>query len=331
MICPVQATCGGCPNLHLDRDIELENKYLKVKRKFESVGIDIQIEPLGYESTRIRYRNRIRLEVKSGVVGFYNNAKRNGCLVLRDELWNAVCLLKELTFSKPSLLKAQKHVELRVSDLDEIGLYLPETQNLNTINSHFPDNWFIGCSNVAVKSLTYILSNEIEIKVPLNSFVQINSTINRQLNKYVIDKVTSGHTKTFIDLFSGAGNYSVPLLNKGLCGVAVESNRSSLHELKKYVSPGKFKIFSGEVSDYLNEMEQAEVLISNPPRAGIKSGYKNISDLFSRRIIHISCDIDNFVKDLRYLADEALTVEDVKLFDMFPGTEHLELVATLSK
>ncbi len=44
----------------------------------------------------------------------------------------------------------------------------------------------------------------------------------------------------------------------------------------------------------------------------------------------MSCDPGSFARDLRVLLDADWTLEDLRAFDLFPMTEHVELVALLS-
>ena len=48
-----------------------------------------------------------------------------------------------------------------------------------------------------------------------------------------------------------------------------------------------------------------------------------------RRIVYVSCDPASFARDLRVLLDEGWRLSELRAFDIFPMTEHVELVAAI--
>ena len=48
-----------------------------------------------------------------------------------------------------------------------------------------------------------------------------------------------------------------------------------------------------------------------------------------RRLAYVACDPASFARDLRVLLDAGWTLVDLLGLDLFPMTEHVELVATL--
>ena len=48
-----------------------------------------------------------------------------------------------------------------------------------------------------------------------------------------------------------------------------------------------------------------------------------------RTVIYVSCDPSSFGRDIRVLLDEGWRLAGLRAFDIFPMTEHVELVAAL--
>jgi tRNA/tmRNA/rRNA uracil-C5-methylase (TrmA/RlmC/RlmD family) len=46
-----------------------------------------------------------------------------------------------------------------------------------------------------------------------------------------------------------------------------------------------------------------------------------------RRLVYVSCDAASFARDARVLLDESWALASLRAFDIFPMTEHVELVA----
>ena len=48
-----------------------------------------------------------------------------------------------------------------------------------------------------------------------------------------------------------------------------------------------------------------------------------------RKIVYVACDPASFARDLRVLLDEGWRLAELRAFDIFPMTEHVELVAAM--
>jgi tRNA/tmRNA/rRNA uracil-C5-methylase (TrmA/RlmC/RlmD family) len=48
-----------------------------------------------------------------------------------------------------------------------------------------------------------------------------------------------------------------------------------------------------------------------------------------RRVVYVSCDPSSFSRDIRVLLDARWTLTSLHAFDIFPMTEHVELVGVL--
>ena len=48
-----------------------------------------------------------------------------------------------------------------------------------------------------------------------------------------------------------------------------------------------------------------------------------------RRVIYVSCDAATFARDLKIFLGHGFFLSDLRVFDLFPMTEHVELVALL--
>jgi tRNA/tmRNA/rRNA uracil-C5-methylase (TrmA/RlmC/RlmD family) len=48
-----------------------------------------------------------------------------------------------------------------------------------------------------------------------------------------------------------------------------------------------------------------------------------------QRVVYVSCDPASFSRDLRALLDAGWNLSALRAFDLFPMTEHVELVATV--
>jgi len=145
-----------------------------------------------------------------------------------------------------------------------------------------------------------------------------------------------------VDLYSGVGLFSAGLADRvGVTGsvVAIESDsratsdgRRSLHDL------GWIRFETGSVEVLLPQLAGpsgplqggADVVVLDPPRAGAgKAVIDQIAALSPRVIVYVACDPAALARDLATAASAGYRLTQLRAFDLFPMTHHVECVATL--
>jgi tRNA/tmRNA/rRNA uracil-C5-methylase (TrmA/RlmC/RlmD family) len=48
-------------------------------------------------------------------------------------------------------------------------------------------------------------------------------------------------------------------------------------------------------------------------------------------VVYVSCDAATFARDLKEFLGSGFVLSDLRVFDLFPMTEHVELVALLDR
>ena len=73
-----------------------------------------------------------------------------------------------------------------------------------------------------------------------------------------------------------------------------------------------------------------DLVVLDPPRAGAGLAVtRALARLRPRRLVYVACDPASFARDLRVLLDGGWSLIGLRGFDLFPMTEHVELVAVL--
>jgi tRNA/tmRNA/rRNA uracil-C5-methylase (TrmA/RlmC/RlmD family) len=79
-------------------------------------------------------------------------------------------------------------------------------------------------------------------------------------------------------------------------------------------------------------------VIADPPRAGLAReavdyliAARDAQDGGAERFAYVSCDPATLARDLALLTGGGWTLEDLRAFDAFPMTHHVECVATLTR
>jgi tRNA/tmRNA/rRNA uracil-C5-methylase (TrmA/RlmC/RlmD family) len=325
--------------LDLDRAAELEAKRRIVEEAFGAHDIRLQIPRLIAGPSRVGYRNRVRMAVLNGRADFFNQSKRSGCPVLQADLWEGVKQLRFISAKYPAILASIEHLEVRVGDLPaQWGLHLAAPVDVEQLLNLLGEGWVVDFPGSNYQPyLTYHLSDGQLLNVPLRSFVQINSEVNRLLVSYVTNFVSGHGLLDFADLFCGAGNFVIPLLAIGLSGQAIDVNAEAVDFLVSQIAGSALTARSGDLfvlltdDDFLSKITSADVVIVDPPRAGIKHGHSNVATLAKQFLICVGCYPVRLANDVAQLLDCGFVIESVQAFDMFPGTRHVETVAILRR
>ena len=83
-------------------------------------------------------------------------------------------------------------------------------------------------------------------------------------------------------------------------------------------------------NDFIAEHGKPDVIITDPPRAGMHEDVINvILNAAPKKIVYVSCNPATQARDLALL-DAHYKVEAVQPVDMFPHTHHVENVVLLS-
>ena len=165
-----------------------------------------------------------------------------------------------------------------------------------------------------------------------------------QVNRFLIDEMVRVVTapppdaggkrqKLALDLFAGVGLFAVPLAEHFDRVVAVEANPASVRDLELNIDTlkGGVETREADVEEFLYKYrENPDLLILDPPRAGLEPGSVNrLTHMRVKRITYVSCDPSTLARDLAVLVKSGFRVEEIHLFDLFPQTFHIESIVKL--
>ena len=200
------------------------------------------------------------------------------------------------------------------------------------LRAKLPRHWLIASQDLDFRPVQrYRGFGGVEIWIPLGCFAQVNPYANRTLVEHVVSEALRRKCRTFVDLFAGCGNYSLPLTKQGLSGLAVESDVNALEALKQSAQAQGLELRSiaGSVERVMRRRNDAfDLVIANPPRRGLAKARQPIATLSCRHLLLISCNPDSLTTDLNELSPR-WAIEQIHLLDMFPQTDHVETVVWL--
>ena len=84
---------------------------------------------------------------------------------------------------------------------------------------------------------------------------------------------------------------------------------------------------------YLEKWEKADLLVIDPPRAGMHpKALEDILKFEAEQMIYVSCNPATLARDLEFILENSTyKIEKIKAMDMFPHTHHIETVVSLIK
>ncbi len=138
------------------------------------------------------------------------------------------------------------------------------------------------------------------------------------------------------DLFSGVGLFAVPLAKAvGPSGkvTAVESSAYAVRDARqnaegfRWLKVREWSVSPRAINDSVGE---GDLVILDPPRGGLAKGVAEaLVRRRPRRLVYVSCDAATFARDLKTLLAGGFVLGELRVFDLFPMTEHVELIASL--
>jgi 23S rRNA (uracil1939-C5)-methyltransferase len=163
--------------------------------------------------------------------------------------------------------------------------------------------------------------------VPGASFVQVNPAVAAALAGHVVARVLAHEPATVVDLYAGAGDVAVELAGRGARVQAVELDAEAAAWAASRLPAGS-AAHAGRAEELLPGLLPADVVILNPPRAGVDERVTAaLGAAPPRAVLYVSCNPATLARDLGRLP--AFRVASVVAFDMFPQTAHVETVCEL--
>jgi len=179
---------------------------------------------------------------------------------------------------------------------------------------------------------------EFDFKISPKSFFQTNTMQAEVLYNVVKDfAALTGH-ETIYDLYCGTGSIGIYLSKNAKKIIGVDVIGDAIKDAKENAALNNIEtatFFAGDVievcnDDFFNSHGKADVVIVDPPRAGLHSKLVNkLLQISSEKIVYVSCNVATQARDLQLLS-EKYNVEKIQPVDMFPHTHHIESVALLT-
>lgn len=285
-----------------------------------------------------RLRNGVRDFANREGIPFYNLRSHSGVLrsmMLRTSTTGEVMLLLQARVESDSdKVALEKVLQYVASEFPEV------TSLLYVVNNKCNDTF--GDLEVVTYKGTDVIYEEMEglrFKVGPKSFYQTNSGQAYNLYKVARDFAALTGEEVVYDLYTGTGTIANFVAAKAKKVVGVEYVEDAIIDARVNAGLNGFDnlaFFAGDMKDiltrdFINEHGRPDVIITDPPRAGMHEDViSTILFAAPKRIVYVSCNPATQARDLQ-LFDVDYKVMAVQPVDMFPHTHHVENVVLLER
>lgn len=327
--CEYFGECGGCHYQHADYAHQLECKTEILRETlartggvhFEGEIRTVSAEPWGY-------RNRIQLHFANGKAGFHRAGSHDVYGISHCPI-SSPFLNEAIAQFSTAVRQPQWPKFLRSLDLftNESELQLTIADSTRPVAARFFEWCGTFLPPLAPAAIEYAAAGHV-FRISRGTFFQVN--------RFLVDKLVEEVTRDVegskaLDLYAGAGLFSVPLAEK--CGelTAVERGGPAFRDLEwNTQNHGNIRSAKGSAEEFLSQLEQRpDVVVADPPRAGMdKHATAELLRLKPEWLVVVSCDPATLARDCKAL-QAAYRLERVTLVDLFPQTYHFETVAKL--
>jgi 23S rRNA (uracil1939-C5)-methyltransferase len=352
--CRFYARCGGCTLEHLSYEAQLSAKAVIVVDALARIG-GIAIDPPAVVASpaELRYRNRVsfslvRLRDGSVRAGFHELERPDRvldidetCLMPEPAVAGAWGELRRVWGRGASRLPSGTRLRLtlrataagRTSLLVQGGYsagrpdeLLVRVASLDSI-WHQPQPADVPVLLAGASALSESWQGE-ELSLGGAMFLQVNRGAAALLDEHVMQLAGDVSGRTVVDAYCGVGLHARRLARLGARVRGIELDAQAVQEAQRCAPAAVFT--AARVEDALPAALPADLVVLNPPRAGVSA--EGVAALLAEppsRIIYISCDPATLARDLKRLAP-TFRVRSIRCFDLFPQTAHIESVVELT-
>jgi len=353
--CPHAARCGGCDWPHIEPSAAATLKAgaaADAARGHPMLAALIAAAKIHHSPLAYRLRARLHWDPTHATLGFHEPRSHAvtaipGCRILSPALMAA---LPALAAALRRQCPARVDVEwLEGSDptrgvaairpakggparLDRGWLPTPEELGSAAAGCHLLAASGAACGGWGEREVRFDLP--MPLRVPIGAFFQGNRHLLRALFDRVAEFAGAGGEPVF-DLHAGVGFLAAAVRSRGarsmnLIEPQLEAARAAARNLPEA------RVAIGVTAERFVERQPAgppeALVITDPPRSGMTPPLRQaLARWRPRRVLMLGCDPATWARDAASLRDHGYRVAALELFDLFPSTHHVEILALLER
>jgi 23S rRNA (uracil1939-C5)-methyltransferase len=280
-------------------------------------------------------RNTVRAYALENNLEFFDIRQQHGFLrnmIIRTsstgQLMVIVSFYKEMEQEREALLNMLHETFPQITSL----MYVINEKGNDTITDQ---------EIIVFKGVDHIFEEMegLRFKIGPKSFYQTNSEQAYELYKVTREFAQLTGNEVVYDLYTGTGTIANFVASNAQKVIGIEYVPEAIEDAKINSSINNItntQFFAGDMkkilsSDFIEKHGKPDVIITDPPRAGMDLPVvEMIMAASPGKIVYVSCNPATQARDLEML-DSGYRVEKVQPVDMFPHTHHVENVVLLLK
>jgi tRNA/tmRNA/rRNA uracil-C5-methylase (TrmA/RlmC/RlmD family) len=321
--------CGGCDWQHASLPAQREFKAGVVRQQLRRIaGIDreVTVEPVPGDDAGMGWRTRVKFAVgRNGTAGLYRH-RSHDIVPVSD------CLIAHPLVTQAGVTRERwrgaRWVDVAVAAATGERTVMTGGGARKDSQRRF---------------LTHRAAGR-EWRVAGSGFWQVHPGAADLLAVAVLGALQPRAGETALDLFCGAGLFAGVLadaVGPGGTVIGVEHDQQAVRDARHNLRSTPWaRVHRGDAAEVLGRigLSGAAIAVLDPPRTGAdralidvlcgSSGDGAAASL--RRIGYVSCDPATLARDIAEFASRGWHLEDLRAFDAFPMTHHVECLAVLS-
>jgi len=352
--CPYYEECGGCTLQHVAYAQQLHWKSDTVREALRRIShVDIEPPDVVPSPKERNYRSRvtftlIRLPGGRVVAGFHHLSMphrivdvEEGCILPEPAVASVWTGLRRAWGEGARRLPAGRELRLTLRAVDEgvilvveggrgpgrSDILLREVEGLVAVWAARPNG-----GGKLLAGLTHVHDTRFgeTLQTGPTTFLQVNREASEALHRWVVEQGLVRGGEKVVDAYCGVGSYGRDLARSGAEVLGIERDSDAARAASRD-APESFTVWTGAVEDHIQEALPADLVVLNPPRSGVDERVTEVLQAVGPpRLIYVSCDPATLARDIGRLSS-SYEVANVRAFDLFPQTAHVEVVVVLER
>ncbi len=333
--------CGGCDYQHLSLDLQRELKAALIEEhlsRIAKIEHKVVVEPASADDDGYNWRTRVRFGIDElGLPSFHPHRTSEllavaDCPVAVDEIRSTGVMANR--FDGVETLEVFGHPNGTTPVV-----------NLTTTPRGFTHTPEIDGAGIVVDGSILQAPGRVKVTVGarsfdvgVDSFFQSHRSAAELLTRAVLQAAKLSKGDHVADLYCGVGLFSAAIgARVGSEGkvIAIEKNAAATADARRNCKDlAQVTILTESVNakTIASLLPGTDVVVVDPARDGVgKPAMVALCNLAPRptRLVYVSCDPATFARDVATAMEEGWKLTSLRAFDLFPNTEHVELVGVI--